>query len=324
LEDIKDIDALIAKYLSGEANPEEAMLLDDWKLARVENVNYFESYERIYYGQSLELNIDKNASWQHFKNEIIDEKSVTPLYTNRKYWLWAAMIIGVFGFSYLLIELNNDSTSFKSKDKSEIVYLADSSEIKIYPNASITIKKEYNQEKRLVVLNGSAHFSVIHDQSKPFLVQVSDLIIEDIGTRFEVLSSLKKDTITIAVTEGEVLVYNNKNVKQSITAGEKAQYIMPGNTLHFFAKPPIQNRADQTHSFDFNNTELKFVLEQIMQVYSVVVNVENSKVLNCKLTASFQNESLDNILMVVTETLGLRYKKLESNIFMIQGNTCKY
>ena len=37
MKTIHDIDALIGKYILGEASPEEAMLLEDWKAESPEN-----------------------------------------------------------------------------------------------------------------------------------------------------------------------------------------------------------------------------------------------------------------------------------------------
>ena len=65
----RDINELIAKYLSGEIRKEEQEALDSWMLEKPENRKAFEEYEKIWKktkeAKPVEI-VDVNAAWKRF------------------------------------------------------------------------------------------------------------------------------------------------------------------------------------------------------------------------------------------------------------------
>ena len=63
-----DIDELIGKYFSGEALPEEAMHLEDWKNLNEENHLYFLQSEKIF--SSSTHKADSVDAWNKVSSKI--------------------------------------------------------------------------------------------------------------------------------------------------------------------------------------------------------------------------------------------------------------
>jgi ferric-dicitrate binding protein FerR (iron transport regulator) len=199
------------------------------------------------------------------------------------------------------------------------VKLEDKTEIEVFKNSSISLEKTYNSASRKMKLKGSAYFTVEHDVQKPFIVSVGELNIKDIGTKFKIVSSSNGDTIAISVDEGEVFLYDSLGFEKTIRANEKYVYILSEHT-----GLKIKSDAGNTvlKSFNFKNTRLQDLVIALNSEYKVSVTIENLQIQDCKITAQFKQESLENVLFIVAETLGLEIQKDETG-FTITGNQCK-
>jgi len=71
MKQIDNIDDLIAKYLSGNASPEEALLLQSWKTQSSENLKLFEASRKTHEAlknSKSKKKIDENAAWEILNN----------------------------------------------------------------------------------------------------------------------------------------------------------------------------------------------------------------------------------------------------------------
>ena len=62
------MDALIGKFLSGEANPDEAMLLEDWIAESDENKRHFEQSAKAF--GLVEKAISTDHAWEKVQGEL--------------------------------------------------------------------------------------------------------------------------------------------------------------------------------------------------------------------------------------------------------------
>mgnify|MGYP000486480249 CR=1 FL=1 len=66
---------------------------------------------------------------------------------------------------------------------------------------------------------------------------------------------------------------------------------------------------------------LSEVISQIEELYEVNISVENPLLLNCELSATFDNETLEDILMIIESTFGFEIESTNEQI-LIKGNGC--
>ncbi len=85
----------------------------------------------------------------------------------------------------------------------ERVLLADGSTLEL--NASSEAQVRFSaQERRVALLAGEAHFSVVPDAARPFVVEAGGVAVRAVGTAFNV--RLAPEAVEVLVTEGRVAV----------------------------------------------------------------------------------------------------------------------
>ncbi len=322
----ENIDNLISKFLSGNALPEEAMLLEDWKNEDAANQLYFSDCEKIYRineKQTQNENTDDARAWDKIRQAIRKEASVQPLRKNRlNYFRIAAsvaFIMGIGAFIGYILTKNEaqQQLSYSTTNKVQFVKLKDSTEINVLANSKIVIDPDFGVKNRIVHLKGNADFSVTHKDELPFIVDAGNFFIKDIGTKFSVKLSPNADTVYVNVEEGVVLLYDSLGAEMKIKASEKAIYIHSGKQLINTTEIKPDNVV-----LEFNNTALSEVVLRLNSAYKTNIVLQNMRLNKCTITTTFAGEDIDTILKVITETLGLSFERTGSG-YLIKGQGCQ-
>lgn len=322
---IENIDNLISKFLSGNALPEEAMLLEDWKNEDPTNQLYFSDCENIFKtnkNQSINENIDDAKAWVKITQAINKEASVMPLHTNKLTYLRIAaslvLIIGIGAFiGYMLNKDIPQELSYTTTNKTQFVKLNDSTEINILENSKIVVDQNFGIKNRIVHLKGNADFTVTHKDELPFIVDAGNFFIKDIGTKFNVRVSLDTDTVYVSVDEGVVLLFDSLGAELEIKASGKAIYIHSKKQLINTTEIKTNNTI-----LKFNNTTLREVILTLNSAYKTNIVLQNAQLNDCTITTMFTSEDIDTIITVITETLGLNFEKTTSG-YLIKGKKCQ-
>lgn len=236
-----EIDDLLSKFLAGEASPDEAMKLEDWMKTSAVNQEVFMKALTIFKVPQLsDEDKAKTKAWDRILGNIKQSSSSNSGKSINMWLKIAASVILIIGIGFIINQYfnkPNELLSYKAVQEKRIVQLADASEITIYPNSSITLSNGYGTTNRNIELNGSAAFSVKHDDDKPFIISVNKFYIKDIGTKFTVSAS-EKDTVIISVQEGEVLVYDNSGSVASLFVNDSARYVHSTKMLYVSKHSP--------------------------------------------------------------------------------------
>ncbi len=324
----QDIEILIAKFLAGEASPEEAIELEDWKNASRENLSYYLESEKVF-TQEHEVYraisaIDTQSAWKKW-SEKKNAAQVVPLPQRNSYKLLkiAASLLLLLSLSYLLFYFlqspAQEQLVYSSQTLHSLVRLSDGSQVNLLPNSSITLDTNYNKGKRLLYLTGSAEFNVVHDESSEFIVAAGNLFVKDIGTRFRLFHSEKHDSLFIVVKEGIVSVFDKAQVDQELKAGDSACYV---HSLKKLTSLNVPDSHKITATFTFNESLLGDVVNQLNETFHTTIVLENPSLKNCKITTQFKDESLENILFIISETLNLKIEK-STNSYILTGLSCR-
>jgi len=237
-------DDLLIRYLAAEVTDAERAQVEKWLAEGDENKKGL-AHLRIIMDESKDLKpmqtADANAAWKRFEQKI--DLAPDPIERGSRLKVWlsiAATVLILFSVStwfYLrgpgqhelssdIQSAGNTYTTFAATDTSRIDTLSDGSIIALNKNSSLTYPSHQNNGQRNVILKGDAFFSVVHDVEHPFRVRVNNVLINVLGTSFNVKSI--GDQTEIIVKTGIVGVTSgNKSAK--IYSGEKL-LVTPGNT----------------------------------------------------------------------------------------------
>ena len=241
-------DILIAKFLCGEATPAEAMDLEDWADLSPANRSYLDSCARLFDLQTEADAVEgRPGDWENIETAIL-KKEMPQKRINRRWIGIAASLLIIISIGLLvegLFKSKSNQVIYQTGLSAEKITLKDSSEILLFPHSSVAFHKGSGTKDRKILLTGSANFSVVHDASREFIVDMNHFYLRDIGTRFRILSSATADTILIRVIAGEIAMYDDFGSFAHAIAGETWTYIRTGKKLQALETRKIKDSARQ-------------------------------------------------------------------------------
>ena len=307
-----DLDVIIAKYLCGEASPEEAMMLDEWRKSSNLNERHFLTSQKSFnlIDKTTTLVINSDAAWTNIQ-EKINKKN----FNYSKLILLAILTLLLTSTAYYFYNQYEQDKEIKAIDVVVNSTLPDHSIVSLDKNSSITLEEDFGTKSRKLVLKGKGTFSVEHDDEKPFIIQTDGVFIEDLGTKFSVTNYPESDTVYVIVEEGIVRLYDQDGNEIIIKAGEKAWYVKSKKLI-------ITNSGARIVKFDFNDTKLQDVVNLIHDTYGESISLSPSSIGECKITTQFFDEDFSTIITILAETLDFTYEYKEGK-YIIEGKPCQ-
>ncbi len=321
------IDELLAKQLSGEASANELMEINSWVDEHPENKSYYEDFKMISREVSKLKDIqsyDEDAAWNKVKEKLIGK--VIPLKPKSEFSFLriaaAISFIVVAGVAvFLWLSRPVDLLQIAAEKDTRDSPLPDGSVA--FLNKSSTLSYTYSplKKERKVKLTGEAYFDVKHEEEKPFIIETNEVIIEDIGTTFNVKAYPDSITVEVYVETGEVAFYTKENPGITLTEGQTGVYNRSTKTFAKFMESDTNRLAYKTGVFTFHDTDLESVVASLNKVYEKKVRLKNDVLKTCRLNVSFRNESIEDIVDILAETLGLTITTTENEI-ILDGKGC--
>jgi len=325
------IDELIAKYLSGEAEGSEVKELQDWMGMSADNKRYFEN-EKVIFDTSSRLKgweeYDADMAWVRLKDHLNNNRT-GKIISFRPNFVWysiAASILLVATLGYLFYGRNKAvpvepwSTNSLAEVKQDT--LPNGSPVFLNRGTEISYSFDKKDNLHQVSVQGEAYFDVDRTKEEGFQIEIGDLIIEDIGTSFNVNAYPKSELVTVIVEKGEVKLYTPTDPGIHVFAGETGIYNKSTGTFAKISEADPNALAYKTRYFSFNNTLLENVIASLNEVYNVNIMLSQQKLKNCRITVTFRDEEIDSIVDIIAATLELKVKKVNENEIILEGEGC--
>lgn len=323
----ENIDLIIAKYLSGEATADEALELQDWIDSSVENKRYFQQMHTLYKGSTAGKNFDADSAWLKVKGQLNKKKEETQIIALPGYRKWlriAAVFALIFTaglFYYQWQQSSSIEYSLASSNEVLIDTLPLGSLAKLNKNSAIAYNFDAKEKIERIELSGEAYFELAPTDANAIIIESDALMIRDIGTAFNVRAYPDEPEIQVTVEEGEVLLYTSKDSGIHLLAGEAGTYNKTTGKLEKATLPDPNANSYSTRKFRFRDTPLAEVIKTLNRVYEKKI-IFNPAIATCRITVSFKEESIENIAVIIAETLNLRISENLDEIVM-EGEGCE-
>lgn len=326
--DIEIKDELIVRYLAGEAGPEEAMALQDW-LTLAENKAYFENIQRTWeqaHPSKTVRGIDAQQAWKKVNLQTGPAVMWTDKSAARKRALIvriaASLLITILATLLIYIRMHTteiESVAVVTTDSLKNVNLPDNSTATLHRNSKLVYPATFNGKQREVNMErGEVFFKVTPDTEKPFIIHTSIADIRVVGTAFNVV--MQGDQLEVSVKEGKVLVYTSQD--SSYLAAGFTGIVQPAmGTIRVKDSVNANTWGYATHRLIFKDAPLETVIADIEKAYPYSITLGNPNINNCRLTATFDNDSAENLLNLIAETLNLSVVK-NGTVFTLEGEGC--
>ena len=334
---------ILDRYLSGRFSAEKERLVQQWIIK--ESNQKEKEQASLGYWDELDVRADNNTfrAYKRVENKIADTGERTlktanqPLYSERqindygkkplKIPLYktltrvAAILIPLFiivgGYYYYTStkSLMTEITAAYGEDKH--LFLPDGSEVWVNAGTTIKYPKEFRGKERLVHLDGEAYFSVIKDESKPFIVRSKALSVKVLGTKFNV-KAYSGDVKAIAtLTSGKVEVTTNTKESKILNPNEQLVFNKTTSTIHIEEILPSETDRWLNGQLIFDNVPLKEIIQTLERRFDITIsnktNIPDSKLYAVKF---LKNESLDEIMTIMEELAGFTHSRSENKMIL--------
>lgn len=163
--------------------------------------------------------------------------------------------------------------------KSADITLPDSSKVYLSPGSRLTFPMVFNEDKRVVRLEGMGYFKVTHNAARPFIVMTDRTETTVLGTEFTVSSA----TGDVSLVSGSVRV--------TATATGKAVTIKPDEMVHFTDDGKAEITTIDTTPLTawrdgylyFDNVELRDIMLAIGANFNKNIDIRSRKAQHCRM-----------------------------------------
>lgn len=292
-----------------------------WIEADESNLQYFEQFKLIW-DTSRQLaaksTVDENKAWQRFQNKIKgNEPTSIPVRKRGFGWIKVAasiiLIAGVALIAYLVIGKPKEQTIL-AEQSPVTETLPDGSVVTLNKRSFIYYKEKPLGDNRLVRLKGEAFFNVKANKEKPFIIQANNLQVTVVGTSFNVKAGF--DGVTEVVVETGIVRVTSKDRTIELKAGERTTISDKDN---IFQKESVTDKLYnyyRTKEFVCDDTPLWKLVDVLNEAYDTNIIFGNEKLRDKRMTSPFYNQSLDQVLDVISETFNITITKTGNQIIL--------
>jgi len=320
-------DELIGKYLAGEAMPEEATALEEWLEQSPDNREYFQRLSELWYtaaGSKGHVLPDKQNVFGEISRQTLARPGTAP---KKKQPLPRGLIIAasvVVVTVSLLLGLRKHRTEMPatvipvSFTTNEAIYrdtLANGVILILNSHSYVRLTNDHERE----LLDGQLFITAPAKDS--FTVKADDVVIKAMDAAFSVSNSTKSGDIIIWGRKGTVTVYTPKGL-QTVAAGSRLHYHFTSGTWDRDTIYAANEIAFATRIFDFQDERLEDIMQQIGKAYEVKCLFQNPQLKDCRMSGSFEDQSLKYVMDIIAATLSVEYK-IQSDTVIINGKACE-
>jgi len=336
---------LLAKYLNSECDSDEIKQVEDWINSSFEHRLEFEKLSRAWelaaagygFGQWHAKDSKESFLLKVIQNQagIIGEKENLIQNTRRQivvFWKYAAVAILIMGLSSLWVFTRPGSLTEGTfteiavpKGSKSQMSLPDGTQVWLNADSKIKYAPDFNVNDRNINLVGEAYFEVAKNQSKTFSVNAGGLIVEAVGTAFNVKAYPEENVVEATLVEGLINVGLVDKSKERLA-------LKPNEQLFYYKSGQGNNQSDRllvskgigTSSvtswmkgqLEINGETLKSIAVKLSRQYDVKIQFEDANIEDLRFTGVFNNETIEQILEVIKISSPVNYRIHDREIWL--------
>ncbi|MEP2025104.1 MAG: FecR domain-containing protein [Reichenbachiella sp.] len=317
---------LLFRYFANEVNPDEQEMVWSWKSENHKNQQEFERVNLLFLDLKAVNNIGKDGAvydvdgaWQKILKSKKGGSSQTRSVLG--WWKIAAAVLVMIGmgwFTYMSRQV--ETLELLAEDSQQAVQLVDGSQVSLNQGSSLTYPNKFNGAERKVELKGEAYFEVAHNPKQPFLIQTDEVVVQVLGTTFNV-NNANADSIIVTVDTGKVLMTVGGN-QETLPAGYQGVYYRSSQQLvKIISERTGMHNYWRTKTLSFSGATVAQAVSAIEDIYEVKIDFSNADIANCKINVDFQDEKIEHVLEIMSETLNLVWSN-QGDSYLISGYGC--
>ncbi|EHQ29082.1 FecR family protein [Mucilaginibacter paludis] len=314
--DIKQLEKLFSKYLSGEASPIERSAIDRWFEQTEKNTVDLTPDQRIRIAGELLHRIKPKAAQPVRQTKAVLYTMISPIL--RIAAVLAILTTGVFVYRYFSSSPPVQQTSayrIYQTRKGERVLLTMPDRSKIWLNSATRFRypAAFNAQTREVYLDsGEAFFEVRHKAQQPFIVHSGNLDTRVLGTSFNISNDPDDHQFAVSVNTGRVSVMQINRKQRQVLALLSPDQGLVLNTLtgkyETRATGMLQQNAWKDNILLFRDAGFREIKRKLENWYGLTVILKRPAGENCLFTARFKNKPIGEVLRSLQQINDFKYR----------------
>lgn len=319
-----DIDQLITGRFLGTNSDEENLSLDNWIELTVENKRYYSEQKKLWHLLDIHQkmqNIDERKAFKKIASHM-------PAKRGTSYFTWIQRIAAILFLPVLIVSAYHFFNERSSKKQFSTVYntaetplgmrssltLPDGTKVWLNAGSKISYPVLFSNDRRVVSLSGEAYFEVKKDKEWPFIVSTKDMNIVVTGTSFNCNAYPENNQIQTVLVEGEVTLVNQSATElASMSPGELATFDNSKQSITKTITDLQKYIAWKSGKLMFRDDKMDKVVEKLERWYNVEFEIADKEIADYVYTATFIDESLDQVLKVLSLSAPIRFTISERN-----------
>ncbi len=316
---------LIAGKVSENISQSQEDEFENWINGKQPNNEVYSEVEQIWQDYDKlkpDVTVDVDVAWDKANKKIEDSYSGRS-WSKISFALKVAAIILVFltfgalYYSNLFTDAPHLTEVFESTNDVEDFKLEDGSYVKLNSQTILKYPEKFDGDTRETYLKGEAFFTISKDKEHPFIIRTDKIDVKVLGTSFNIRAVEGEDYELVTVLEGTVSVAVQSSEHEIILiAGEQGKISKTG-VLSKAKHLGINDLGWNTGALLFKDTPLSDVAQKIGKYYNISINIGDDELNTKKITAFYNNESLENILKILELNLDAQIVKQNNNSYTI-------
>ncbi len=331
-------------WLLSKKVAKEASIREEEELQKIINIHdeLHEAYVKFmeYWDvKETSVTLDLDRAYEKTLSNIEESQEIVSTVgrlKNIKVWTAMAASLLLLVVSGFLMFIN--SSDFKNtlglikkqNDKgmrSEIL-LPDGSIVWLNAESELKFPEKFDKDSREIYLTGEAFFEISRDESRPFIIHMDKNHIRVLGTSFNVKAYDEEDLVETTVVTGKVAFIRNGlratkdfNDTLFLTPNYKVLYSKETGKLTKTTANTHEATAWKEGKLIFKSNSFSTISRALERTYGKRIIFDNERIGNCKLTGTFENNSLEEIMILITKTNDYTYEITDETL-TIFGEGC--
>ena len=332
---MKISEALFRKYLTDACTEEERQFVEKWLNSDEGTVSDFSeedvSQMKEQTWKKLKLRHKLHTELSNQGDEQRETVRTLPLYKKiSRYAAVFALILSLSGIAYYFLNKSGFSegvytvsfedykTISNGRGQRKMVELSDGTLVWLNHDTKIKVPEEFEANARIIHLDGHAHFDVIRNPEKPFVIYTQDSKTQVLGTSFDINTHRKHGQTELIVTSGKVAFSDrtDRQRKATLVFNERA-VLETGKAIKVDEVDAEKLTAWKTNQLLFEKASLADIIKVIEPWYDVTVEVAEPNLLSEKYRLQMSNPSLEEFMDYLSDLGDLQYE-IEGNKITIK------
>lgn len=331
----EQISMMLPGYFSGDLSEENRAIIERWRQELPDNEKEFTGFRKAWEAYPLLHEMEQYNALKALEkvHHRIDRKE-------HKKWITGLQRIAAILALPLLIY--SGYLTFKKTTPSGVLsqepvwqtistppgvkttfFLPDSTRIWLNSSSSITFPGIFSENTRQVSVTGEAFMDVQTNEDQPFIVDLGKIHVKVLGTRFDVIHYEKEKQSEIILETGKITLCQGSSVNEQeltpLNPGELAVFDKASNRIGISRVQTQKYTSWINGKLIFRDDRMDEVVRKLNRWFNVEITIADPEIESYVYTATFQDESIDQILELLTLSAPIRYqviqREMENDMF---------